>query len=138
MSALVGINAKVDISTDGGTTWTEISERNEFSIQIDVDIAEHKVFVSTMADAWVGKYRTWMNWSGSLQGYYDDATDAIFTTVIAGNTIKLRFYDDRNVTTKYWQGDAILTSVEHTTNTEDFATLNVDFEGIGALSRVSS
>lgn len=137
MAAIVGINAKVELSTDGGSIWNEITERNEFSIAINVDVAEHKVFVATMADAWIEKARTWMSWSGSLAGYYDDASDVIFDTVVAGATIKLRFYDDRNVATKYWEGDAILTSVDHTTGTEDFATLDVDFEGQGALSRVS-
>lgn len=138
MAAIVGINARIDLSTDGGSVWTPFTERNEFSISISVDVAEHKVFVATLADAWATKQRTWMSWSGSLSGYYDDANDVIFTAVVAGNVVKLRFYDDRNVTTKYWQGDAVLTSVEHGTGTDDFSTLNVDFEGSGALTRVSS
>ena len=137
MAAIVGINARIDLSSDNGTTWTPIAERNEFSISISVDVAEHKVFVATMADAWVSKARTWMSWSGSLAGYYDDADDTIFDTVVAGQTVKLRFYDDRNVTTKYWEGDAILTSVEHSTGTDDFSTLSVDFEGQGALTRIA-
>lgn len=137
MAAIVGIDARVDISTDGGTIWTAISERNEFSISINVDIAEHKVFVATLADAWVGKARTWMNWNGSLSGYYDDATDVIFDTVVAGLAVKLRFYDSfGRAPTKYWQGDALLTSVEHSTGTDDYSTLNVDFEGLGALTRL--
>ena len=138
MGAIVGINAKIEFSTDGNFPGTEISERNEFSISINVDAAEHKVFVATLADAWVTKARTWMSWSGSLAGYYDDASDTIFDTVVAGQTIYIRFYDDRNVATKYWQGQCILTSVEHSVNTDDFATLNVDFEGQGPLERVSS
>lgn len=138
MAAIVGINALVQVSTNGGSTWSDFTERNEFSISISVDVAEHKVFVATLADAWVGKSRTWMDWNGSLNGYYDDANDTIFDTVVAGNVVKLRFYDDRNVATKYWEGDALLTSVEHATNTDDYATLTVDFEGLGALSRVSS
>jgi hypothetical protein len=138
MSAIVGIDAKVEISTNGGATWTEISERNEFSISINVDAAEHKVFVTNLANAWVTKSRTWMSWSGSLSGYYDDANDTIFNSVVAGQTVKLRFYDSRNTPTKYWIGDAILTSVEHSANTDDFATLSVDFEGQGPLTRVSS
>lgn len=137
MAAIVGIDAKVEFSTNGGGVWTEISERNEFSISINVDVAEHKVFVASLADAWIEKSRTWMSWSGSLNGYYDDASDTIFDTVVAGNVILIRFYDSRNAPTKYWQGSAILTSVEHSTNTDDFATLSVDFEGIGELTRVS-
>jgi hypothetical protein len=138
MAAIVGIDARVDFSTDGGSIWNPIPERNEFSININVDSAEHKVFVASLADAWIEKARTWMSWSGSLSGYYDDADDTIFDTVVAGNVIKIRFYDSRNVATKYWEGDAILTSVDHSTGTDDFSTLSVDFEGQGALDRVTS
>ena len=87
-----------------------------------------------------------MSWSGSLQGYYDDADDTIFDKVVEGAEVLLRFYDTRyeNLTVedvianvfKYWQGKAILTSIDHGTGTEDFSTLNVDFEGIGKLNRV--
>jgi len=135
MSAIVGIDAKIDISTNGGSVWNELSERNEFSITVNVDSAEHKVFVATLADAWVTKARTWMSWSGSMSGYYDDANNVIFNAVVAGAVVKLRFYDSRAASTKYWYGDAILTSIDRTTGTEDFATLDVDFEGQGALSR---
>jgi hypothetical protein len=147
MGAIVGVDALVVMSTDGGTTWSPLPERNEFSINIKVDTAEHKVFVTSLAEAWSDKKRTWMSWSGSLSGYYDDADDTIYDTVVAGAEVKLRFYDTRyehlNVTEvlssvfKYWEGKAILTSIDHGTGTDDFSTLNVDFEGIGKLVRVT-
>ena len=148
MGAIVGVDALVLMSEDNGTTWTPLPERNEFSINVKVDTAEHKVFVASLADAWSDKRRTWMSWSGSLQGYYDDADDTIFDKVVEGAEVLLRFYDSRyenllvadvieNVF-KYWQGRAILTSIDHGTGTEDFSTLNVDFEGIGKLNRVTT
>jgi hypothetical protein len=146
MGAIVGVDALVLMSEDNGTTWIPLPERNEFSINIKVDTAEHKVFVTSLAEAWSDKRRTWMSWSGSLQGYYDDADDTIFDKVVEGAEVLLRFYDTRyeNLTVedvianvfKYWQGKAILTSIDHGTGTEDFSTLNVDFEGIGKLNRV--
>ena len=138
MAAIVGIDARVDLSTDGGSTWSVLPERNEFSISISVDVAERRPFVADLASAWVYKARTWMNWSGSLSGYYDDADDTLFDTMKAGAVVKLRFYSSRATLTKYWEGDALLTSVEHGVTTEDYASLNVDFEGAGVLSRVSS
>lgn len=137
MAALVGVDARVDISTDGGTVWNPLTERNEFSINVRVDVAEHKVFVASLADAWITKARTWMSWSGSLRGYYDDADDTIFDTMVAGNNIDIRFYDSRADLTRYWEGVCILTNVEHTTNVDDFSTMSVDFEGQGALTRVA-
>jgi hypothetical protein len=137
MSAIVGIDARVDVSTDGGSVWNPIAERNEFTISISVDIAEHRVFVASLADAWVGKARTWMDWNGSLRGFYDDADDTIFDTMVQGDVIMLRFYSTRSDLTRYWEGSAVLTNVEHGVTTEDFATLSVDFEGIGELTRVA-
>lgn len=137
MAAIVGIDALVQFSTDGGSTWLSLAERNEVSISISVDVAEHKVFVASLADAWVEKARTWMSWSGSFAGYYDDTDDTIFDTVVAGQMIKIRVYSTRSDMTRYWEGNAILTSVDHSTNTDDFATLDVDFEGSGQLTRVA-
>jgi len=138
MAAIVGIDAKVQFSPTGVEgSWVDIPERNEFSISISVDAAEHKTFVQSLADAWVNKARTWMSWSGSLSGYYDDADDTIFDTMVAGEPVYMRFYDSRIDLTKYWQGQAVLTSVEHSTNTDDYSTLNVDFEGQGPLTRVT-
>lgn len=138
MAAIVGIDAKVEWSlTD--SAYTAFTERNEFSITINVDIAEHRVFVASLSDAWVGKARTWMNWNGSLTGYYDDANDDIFDKVVAGVSLYIQFYDSFDRTpAKYWKGQVLLTSVDHSTGTEDYATLTVDFEGLGALTRVTS
>ena len=138
MAAIVGIDAKVEISTDGGSTWAELPERNEYSISIDVEVAEHKVFVPSLADAWVGKARTWMDWSGSLNGYFDDADTSIFDTVVAGEVVDIKITPSRATATDYWSGTALLTSVEMTGNTDDFATLSVDMEGVGALTYVSA
>jgi len=137
MAAVVGIDARIDIAfaASGYSTWSPLTERNEFSININVDSAEHKIFVASLASAWVEKARTWMSWSGSINGYYDDASNTIFNTVVAGETVKLRFYTSLRQTGKYWEGLAVLTSVEHSVGTDDFATLSVEFEGQGALTR---
>lgn len=135
MSAIVGIDAKIEISTDN-LVWTELPERNNFSISINVDSAEHKIFVASLSAAWVSKARTWMSWSGSLSGYFDDADDSIFDAVVAGQTIYMRFFTSR-ANSEAWVGQAILTSVEHSVSTDDFAELNVDFEGQGALTRAT-
>ena len=151
MGAIVGIDALVLIKAEGETKFTVLPERNEFSISINVDVAEHKVFVASLADAWVDKKRTWMNWSGSLNGYYSDADDSIYKTVMKGQVVTMRFYDTRegaelDETTgapldtevgEYWEGNVLLTSVEHGTGTDDFSTLNVNFEGLGKLKRFS-
>lgn len=153
MAAIVGIDAAI-LTAPAGTTalpswsagtwtlgaWTELPERNELSISISVDVAEHKPFVHSLADAWVGKARTWMNWSGSFSGFYDNASDAIFNAMKAGAEVQVVIFDSRATAvsgsqTDYWFGKILLTSVDHTTGSEDFSTLDVDFEGSGPLYR---
>lgn len=138
MAAIVGIDARIDISTASPwTVWTELPERNEFSISISVDTAEYKPFVASLSAAWITKARTWMSWSGSASGYFDDADDTIFDQVVAGTTCKLRFYTSR-ASTDVWEGLAVLTSVDHSVSTDDYATLDVDFEGQGELIRTTA
>lgn len=127
-------------SPDDVSPWQELPERNEISLNISVDVAEHRPFVASLADAWVGKARTWMDWAGSFSGFYDDADDSIFNTMKAGQTVWVVMFDSREVETEstpstYWFGKILLTSVDHTTGTEDFSTLDVDFEGAGVLYR---
>lgn len=134
MSAIVGIDAQIEYSTDD-VTYNDFSERNEFSISINVDVAEHKPFVASLSLAWIEKARTWMSWSGSMSGYYDDADDGIFDKVVAGAMLYLRFTNSQANDTKRWAGQGLLTSVEMSNTTDDFASLSVDFEGSGSLVR---
>lgn len=124
-------------------SWESFSERNEFSISISVDIAEHKVFVADPNNAWVGKARLFMDWSGSMSGYLDTASDTIFSEMKAGQDIWVLFLNsksndaptDDGFPTQYWLGKVILGSVDISTPTEDYVTLDVDFEGSGELYR---
>jgi len=155
MAAIVGIDAAILTaplgttvlpswdSTGGAWTlgaWALLPERNELSISIAVNVAEHRPFVDSLEDAWVGKARTWMDWSGSFSGFYDDASDSIFNNMKAGLKLQTIIFDSRltavtGAQTDYWYGAILLTSVDHTTGSEDFSTLDVDFEGAGPLYR---
>lgn len=124
-------------------TWELFPERNEFSISISVDIAEHKVFVASPADAWVDKARLFMDWSGSMSGYLDSSTDTIFTNMKSGESLWVLFLNskqsdqaiDDQWAEQYWLGKVILGSVDMSTPVEDYVTLDVDFAGSGALYR---
>lgn len=125
-----------DLSVNGNNySWTQVSERNEIAINIAVDVAEHKVFVTNIDNAWVEKARLYMDWSGSLSGYYDDASNDIFDTMKAGVDVWFYIVNSKTDTSKYWFGKGLLTSVDHTIANEDFATLDADFEGNGPLYR---
>ena len=123
--------------------WVLFPERNEFSISISVDIAEHKVFVEDPADAWVGKARLYMDWSGSMSGYLDTTNDTIFTEMKAGVSLWVCFINsktndaptDDTEPAQYWLGKVILGSIDMSTPNEDYVTMDVDFAGDGELYR---
>jgi len=123
--------------------WLQFPERNEFSISISVDIAEHKVFVASPADAWVDKARLFMDWSGSMSGYLDSSTDTIFVNMKAGASLWVIFINSKTndapsddaEPTQYWLGKIILGSIDMSTPVEDYVTLDVDFSGSGELYR---
>jgi len=160
MAAIVGIDAeilyidKATVVSDGtltlptwdsgtkvwtlakeGYTWKLMSERNEISLTVNVDTAEHKVYVPNVEDAWVDKARLYMNWNGSISGYYDDANDAIFDDMKEGKLVYIYVVNTKEDTAKYWFGEAILTTVDTGIVNEDFTSLDVDFEGSGPLYR---
>lgn len=132
-----------DLTTPTNFDWQQFTERNEFSISISVDIAEHKVFVADPNNAWVGKARLFMDWSGSMSGYLDTASDTIFTKMKAGESLWVLFVNsksndavgDGTAPTQYWLGKVILGSIDISTPTEDYVTLDVDFEGSDELYR---
>lgn len=128
---------------DSTYSWAQFPERNEFSINISVDIAEHKVFVASPSDAWVGKARLYMDWSGSMSGYLDTSTDAIFDEMKAGEDLWVLFVNSKTndaptddaPPAQYWLGKVILGSIDMSTPNEDYVTLDVDFSGNGELYR---
>lgn len=128
---------------DSSYSWVQFPERNEFSISISVDIAEHKVFVEDPSDAWVGKARLYMDWSGSMSGYLDTSNDTIFTSMKAGDDLWVMFVNsktsdapnDDETPAQYWLGQVILGSIDMSTPNEDYVTLDVDFAGSGQLYR---
>jgi len=134
-----------DLVYPANYNWTLFPERNEFSISISVDIAEHKVFVEDPSDAWVGKARLYMDWSGSMSGYLDTANDTIFTNMKEGESVWALFVNSKTndapsegaIPAQYWLGKIILGSIDMSTPNEDFVTMDVDFAGDGELYRSS-
>lgn len=128
MAKIVCVDALVYL---GGN---EMPERNEASISWDVDIAEARPFVATPADAFVHKAATWKDASISLSGFYDDADTTIIDSAIQGTTQSFLVYPTRADTTRFWSGNVVINSLEHTITSEDYSELNVEGSVDGAIT----
>lgn len=56
----------------------------------------NKVYVSGLPDA-----------SGDFAGFYDDATNQLYTAAVDGVSRRFYFYPDRTTPAKYWHGSGI-------------------------------
>jgi hypothetical protein len=112
---------------------TELPERNEASISWSNDVATAKTFVTGVSAAFQSKSPTWKDWSVQLNGYYDDSDSTIIDDSISGVTKQIVIYPTRSNMTHYWFGNAFLTDLDSTINTDDYCELNVKAEGTGTL-----
>src|SRR5512146_195824 len=87
---------------------TVLPERNDASITIDVDIAEAKPFVASMAVAYATKTPTWKTWSATLNGYWDDNDDSLQNSIKNGDVGQLIVYPTRSNLQNYWYGQATM------------------------------
>jgi hypothetical protein len=111
-----------------------LAERSDATISWDTDIAEARPFKSSPANAFADKSPTWKSWSASLEGFYDDADNALVTAAINNTQGMLIVYPTRADMNKYWYGNAYIVNVEHGINSEDFSSLNAEAEGTGTLT----
>jgi len=133
MSKILGINALVYI---GGSV---APQRNAWSLSTSRELQEARVFQNdTAAATWVESFGGFRSWSGSTNGYYDSANEAIVDVSHGSLTsMPLGMYEDRDVLTSYWYGSAWFDMSQNVT-TDGVIELNSDFTGTGALTRISA
>lgn len=135
MAKILGINALCYI---GGT---EVPQRNEWSLNVSRELQEARVFQAAGAAAsWVDQTAGFRSWSGSLNGYYDDASSVVTDNTVGANSGSRRsihLYENRATLTNYWYGVAWF-EMSQTTGVDGFVELNIDFTGDGALFRFAS
>jgi len=135
MAKILGINALCYI--DGA----EVPQRNEWSLNVSRELIEARVFQgSSASESWVDQAAGFKSWSGSMNGFYDDASEDIVDFTVgtdSGSRARLHLYEDRGTLTNYWYGLAWF-EMSQTTNTDGFVELNVDFTGDGVLRRFAA
>lgn len=130
MSKILGINALAYL---GGA---ELPQRNSWSLNISRELVEARVFQDSDAgSSWVNQIGGFRSWSGSINGYYDDADESIMTyTIDTVSKVSIHLYEKRSDLTRYWYGE-VWTEVSEDAASDGVIELNVDFTGDGVLTR---
>lgn len=132
MAKIVGVNAMVYLNN------ALLPERNEWSLSISRELQEARVFQAVNANGyWVDQSSGFKSWSGSINGYYDDASAAITGATTGNARAWIHLYENRATLTAYWYGAAWI-EAEETVSPDGFAELNVSFTGDGQLLRYGS
>lgn len=115
-----------------------LANRNDVSISQDVAIAEAKPFVASVSVAYATKTPTWKNWKMSVKGYYDDTDSTVQNAIKNGTVGQIVVYPTRTDVTAYWYGQAFVTNAPQNINSNEYSTLDSDFEGSGVLTWVNA
>jgi hypothetical protein len=103
VARLSGKNGRLYAGVTSGGTAEPIAFINSFSLSFTTDKQDvtcfgdtGKVYVSGFADA-----------TGDFAGFYDDATNQLYTAATDGVARRMYLYPDMTTNTKYWFGTAI-------------------------------
>ena len=131
MSALAGRAGRLYMALASGGTAEPVALLNSFSIDAASDRHDvtafgdaNKLYVAGISDA-----------SGSLSGFYDDATVQTYTAATDGVARKFYMYPTNAATTKYWFGTAFFDfSSEFTV--DGAASMSGSWQAASAVTKV--
>lgn len=131
MSALAGRGGRLYMALASGGVAESVALLNTFSIDASSDRHEvtafgdaNKIYVAGMPDA-----------SGSLSGFYDDATVQTYTAATDGVARKFYMYPERTTQTKYWFGTAFF-DFSSEFSVDGAATMSGTWQAASAITKV--
>lgn len=131
MARIHGRNGRLYVGLASGGTAEPVTFLNKWSISFttdDVDVSAlgdaNRVYVSGLPDV-----------SGSISGWYDDATVQTYTAATDGVARKFYLYPDNSSTTKYWFGTAVF-DFQVTGGVAEAVAVSGDFKAASAVSKI--
>lgn len=124
------IHGKNGVLYMGETTAVRIAELTTWSVDVGRALSEDTAFEA----AWKEQLAGVNEWSGKLEGFYDDATDALFAAATSSTIQKLYLYPSNAASTKYFYGTAYPDfSIE--VGVGDVVKISGGFSGSGTLAK---
>lgn len=127
MALYHGRKGVVYMSVSGSGTAVTVVGLNSWSLDMPTDYVEvtafgdsNKTYVQGLPDA-----------SGSLSGFWDDTSDALYDASRSTTGVKMYLYPSADVATKYWYGPAWVDFSISTANA-DAVKVSASFKANGA------
>jgi TP901-1 family phage major tail protein len=133
-AAIPGFNAKVAVSSDGGSNFFVIGELRDVTLTVEADEIDA---TSKDSAGWREFIVGLKQWGGSAEHLYleaNTAQDALRNALVNRTLVKLRFRPKGDsVGADQFIGDAIITGWEPALPTDDAVAVSVTFRGTGAI-----
>lgn len=132
--ALPGYNAKLAVSTDGGSTYTDVGELRDVTLTLEADEIDA---TSKDSNGWREFIQGLKKWGGTAAGIYLQANvgqDALYNALVNGTTVMLRFRPKSGVGNDQFIGTAVVTHYEPAGPLDNAIAVNITFRGTGALA----
>lgn len=126
MSTHAGSEGKVFVGSN------QVAEIKSWSLEISSDVTN----ASIIGTQWQKNQATIKSFSGSFEGFWDDADPDGQDALVVGGTVTLNMYAAGNDSgDKYWSGDAIITSISYNAAFDGLVEASFSFTGTGALTQ---
>jgi len=136
-AAILGFDAQVYVSNDGGTTYLKFAEAREMTLNVEDELIDA---TSHDSAAWREFINGLRNWTVDLEGLYisTDATqNNIFTAITAKTLLKVQFRVKDTSGEDQFSGDVRVSTFVPTMPNDDAAASTVNLQGTGALTKGS-
>ena len=132
-AAIAGFNARVSVSTDGGTTFKLIGEARDATLNISQNEIEATSFDS---GGWSEYIPGLKEWTVDIEALYiptNDGQDALYDGLVAGSKVQVKLLPKTGTGNTGYKGDAFVTSWEINPTPDDAVAVSISFRGTGVL-----
>lgn len=134
-AAIIGFNAHLAVSTDGGTTYNDLAELVDFKLDRDTASVDS---TSMAASGWKRNLPGLRGWKGTVNALYvpsDAYLAAIETSYTNGTQLFYRFRVKQVAGQDQWIGQATVKAFGHDVKVTDLGKCPIEIEGSDVLTK---
>jgi predicted secreted protein len=133
MATIIGRNATVEVSTDGGTTYNTVGKATSNGLSVDVKLADE---TNNDSAGWEESKTADKSGSCDVKGKYNSANAgqaAVMAAAIAGTSLTVRMRPQTGATEFQWVFTAYVTSAKVDTSTGAVEDFSCSLKSTGAV-----
>lgn len=132
-TAIAGFNARVSISTNGGTSFSLLGEARDATLNISQNEIDATSFDSGGWSEFIPGLKEWTVDTEALYIPDNAGQDALYESLVNGTKIQIKLLPKTGSGNIGYEGEAFVTSWEINPTPDDAIAVSVSFRGTGLL-----